>query len=96
MKIYSIYDNYKKENIGIGFMKREDAEEFLLSVAQEGAFEWFCDYLYGDYWHLGTPEAVFAKWEELQKEWDNTNYSIPCYALIVGLYELIINEIEVY
>lgn len=95
-KIYVIFDAYEGANTKIAFANRADAEEFLLSVAEENAFKWFCDYLYSDYWNLGTPEAVFTQWKQEQNEYGYTNYSTTCYALLNGLEDFVINEVEVF
>lgn len=73
---------------------RADAEEFLLSVAEEGAFEDFCDNLIHDGW---TPEQYFkfkGGWRDKAMEQFGLNQvSVIGYALWNYVYSWYIEEI---
>lgn len=95
-KVYAIFDIYDNANTGIAFAERTDAEEFVLACAEEGDFQWFCDYLFDDYWAgLNTAEDVLNKWKEYKDNDNKKDMLLSCYSLMcVSAYN--IDEVEVF
>lgn len=97
MKVYVIYDVYDRQNMKVAFAERADAEEYILSLAEEAEFNWFCDLLINGYWAIEIKNAkdVFSKWKQYQDEDKKNNMSLSGYVLsAVGDYY--ISEVEVY
>lgn len=97
MKVYVIYNAYDRQNITVAFTKRADAEEYILSLAEEAEFNWFCDLLINSYWaaEIHNAKDVFNKWKQYRDEDRKNSMSLSCYALFsVGDYY--ISEVEVY
>ena len=59
---YIVRDWWNEAVIGVD--TRADAEEFLLSVAEEGAFEDFCDNLINDDWTLEQYFKFKGSWRD--------------------------------
>lgn len=76
---------------------RADAEEFLLSVAEEGAFEDFCDILINSGW---TPERYFkfkGSWRnKAMEQFGLSQISVIGYALWHYVYSWHIEEIPMF
>ncbi len=96
-KVYVIYDAYDRQNMNVAFAKRADAEEYILSLAEEAEFNWFCDLLINSYWaaEIHNAKDVFNKWKQYRDEDRKNNMSLSCYALF-SVGECYISEVEVF